>query len=216
MPSAQLLPSEFDTHIEQGTLRLALVGMSNCGKSFRSRVLRDERDFSWYHVDGMICDALGFSSVTELPEWMGFPTTEGYVQREREYLDLENRFTKQAAVQTNGQNLVFDTTGSVVHLEPETLETLRENCLVVHFDVGEDTIPQMLERFFQTPKPVSWCGYFTQMTGESLEDALRRCYPTLLHDRLSMYRKLAHVTVPAACMFDATADETLQCIREQL
>ena len=37
-----LTQKEFDAHIADNSLRVAFVGMSNVGKSFRSKVLRDQ------------------------------------------------------------------------------------------------------------------------------------------------------------------------------
>lgn len=216
MKSDQLKPGEFDAHVAAGTFRLAFVGMSNAGKSYRSRVLHDEAGFLWYHVDEEIQNALGFKEMDEVSKWLGYPTSEGYVAREAKYLELENRFTKHAAMQTKGRNLVFDTTGSVVHLDTDTLDVLKENCLIVHLDVGEDSLTQMLERYFKEPKPVAWAGHLTFKKGESEEEALRRCYPDLLKKRLAKYRKLAHVNVPAIELRNKSARETLEVIKSHL
>ncbi len=207
---------EFNTHIQHGTLRLAFVGMSNAGKSRRSRVLRDEMDFLWYHVDEKIQEALGFGTMKKIARWLGYPTNAEYSEHEAQYLALENIYTKQAAMQTSGKNLVCDTTGSVIHLKEETLNVLKENCLIVHLDVGEDSLEHMIDEFFREPKPVVWCGYFSQKAGESEEKALRRCYSTLLRERLTRYRKLAHITVPTKTVYDTTAAQTLDKIRFRL
>ncbi len=216
MQSQQLQPEEFDAHIVQGTFRLSFVGMSNAGKSYRSKVLAKEKDFLWYQVDEEIQKELGFATMEEISAWIGYPTNTGYKEREAKYLELENHFTREAAMKTGGKNFVFDTTGSVVHLLPETLQILKENCLVVHLDIGEDSLDKMVERFFAEPKPVAWGDYFTIQAGESEADALRRCYPKLLHDRLQMYRSLAHINIPAADLRDKSADETLALVRAAL
>lgn len=211
-----LKAEEFDRHVAEGTFRLSFVGMSNAGKSYRSKVLQNEEGFLWFHVDGEIQKALKFADMEAISSWIGYPTSATYKDREHRYLELENMFTKQAAKHTNGKNLVFDTTGSVVHLQQDTLQTLKENCLVVHLDVGEASIETMVERFFTEPKPVSWCGYFDMQAGESAEEALRRCYPTLLKERLKQYRSLAHITIPTHQLRDKSGKETLRIIRENL
>ena len=216
MQSERLKPEEFDAHIADGTFRLAFIGMSNAGKSYRSKVLKKEKDFLWYQVDEEIQKALGFKDMKEISHWLGYPGSGEYAERERKYLELENEFTKQASMQTRGKNLVFDTTGSVAHLTPETLHILRENCLTVHLDVGEDTLLRLIEKFFAEPKPVAWSGYFTKEEGESEASALRRSYPTLLKERLKHYRELAHVTVPAREVYNKSAEETLTIIRSRL
>jgi shikimate kinase len=199
MDADQLTPAEFDAHVKAGTFRLAFVGMSNAGKSYRSRALRDElRDM----------DAIS--------AWLGLPTSDGYAEREAEYLRLENLATRKAAMETGGKNLVFDTTGSVAHLEPSTLKLLKENCLVVHLDFGEESLEEVMDRFFKKPKPVAWAGYLTREAGESEEESIRRSYPKLLADRLAAYRRLAHVNIPAASVRDTSAQETLDLIKAKL
>ena len=216
MQSERLKPEEFDAHIANGTFRLSFVGMSNAGKSYRSKTLHKEKDFLWYQVDEEIWKTLGFDTIAEISSWIGYPTDEGYPERERQYLALENRFTEHASMQTNGKNFVFDTTGSVVHLEPKIQHILKENCLVVHLDVGEDALLHMTEKFLLHPKPVAWCGYFLAQQGESKEESLRRCYPILLAERLKRYRAFSHLNIPAKEVRDTSGDQTLAIIRNHL
>ena len=216
MSQENLTKAEFDTHIANGTCRIAFVGMSNAGKSYRARVLHREKGFAWHNVDAEIQKALGFAHVDDLAPWLGYPSSPTYAAREQEYLHLEDRFTRAASEYIGDKNMVFDTTGSVVHLPQATLDTVRTNCLVVHLDVGEDSIHQLIEKYFTTPKPVCWGEYFTQRNGENENDALRRCYPALLKARLEKYRALAHVQIPARELFDVNADATLAAIRVRL
>ncbi|MDP2593795.1 MAG: hypothetical protein Q8P36_00430 [bacterium] len=211
-----LTPEEFDAHCANGTLRIAFVGMSNGGKSYRSRILHTEADFLWYHVDEEIQKALGLADMAQISTWLGYPSDAQYPEHERRYLELEDKFTRNASMRMGGRNLVFDTTGSVVHLTPDTLAILKQNCLIVHLDVGEASFRQMTERFFAKPKPVAWCGYYEERPGDSAESALRRSYPALLSERLARYRELAHTTIPASELHDATARETLALIKNRL
>ncbi len=216
MDSTPLTPEEFDSHLAEGTLRLSFVGMSNSGKSYRSRVLEKEKGFSWYQVDNDIQQTLGITGQEAMSTWLGYPTSLEYLEHEKRYLELENEFTSRAALSTSGKNLVFDTTGSAVHLSQETLDKLREHTLVVHLDVGESSIDALLERFFKDPKPVCWSGFFTQREGESEEESIRNSYPTLLRERLQRYCALAQLNIAAEEFRDATGDETLAIIRSKL
>lgn len=216
MDSVLLTPEELDAHVANGTFRLSFVGMSNAGKSYRSKVLARDYNFLWYQVDEEIQKAFGFSDMGEISGWLGYPSDATYAEREARYLELENLFTKQAALETRGKNLVFDTTGSVIHLEPETIFILKENCLVINLDVGVGSLEKMVEKFFIEPKPVAWCGNFSKMEDESVDDALRRCYPALLRWRLGEYRTLAHITIPAEEIRDKTGVETLEVIKKYL
>ena len=211
-----LAPEEFDAHVAHGTLRLAFVGMSNGGKSYRSKMLRDGSGFAWYQVDEEISKALGLADTESMSAWLGYPSDEGYAAREGQYLELEGRFTKNASQRVHGKNLAFDTTGSVVHLDQETLAALRDNTLVVHLDVGEDSLLELLELFFSEPKPVAWSGYFETQEGEPVKAALKQSYPQLLTERLSRYRALAHLNIPAHDLRDTTGAQTLAIIKSYL
>lgn len=216
MQSDPLKPGEFDAHIKNGTCRISFIGMSNGGKSYRSKVLRDEQDFLWYHVDEQIRNALRLRDISDISSWMGYPDSPLYRQREQQYLALENKFTKEASMQTKGMNFVFDTTGSVAQLNQDTLSVLSDNTLIVHLDVGEDSLTRLIDKFFRQPKPIAWGNYFAIGPNESVEEALRRSYPNLLRDRLRKYRELAHVNVPASEMYDKSGEETLATIRRHL
>lgn len=216
MDPERLLPEEFDTHLKNGTFRLSFIGMSNAGKSYRSRRLHSEMGFVWHHVDEMIYRELGLPGMEAISAWLGYPSSPTYPEREQKYLELENRFTKRSALAVENGNLVFDTTGSVVHLKGDALDALREHSLMVHLDVGNDSLEPMLERFMKEPKPVVWCGQFSIKPGESEEAALKRSYPELLQMRLAAYRTLAHLNIPVSEVYDTNAADTLAVIRKHL
>jgi len=65
-----LTGDEMMQHIKQGDFRLAFVGMSNCGKSYKSRILQDNAGFFWYEVDRAIQKSLGFDSMDQIASWM--------------------------------------------------------------------------------------------------------------------------------------------------
>src|SRR3989344_9382512 len=139
MDLAPLTQAEYDAHIADNSLRIAFVGMSNVGKSYRSKVLRDESEFDWYQVDKEIIKSLGFTGMEEVAEWLGPPSADTYQERERVYLDSEAKHTKVDFIDTD-RNLVFDTTGSVIYLKKPTTQWLRESCLIVNLEAGEEYI----------------------------------------------------------------------------
>src|SRR3989344_8362227 len=216
MTSQPLTPEEFDAHLANRTLRLSFVGMSSCGKSYRSKMLAKKCDFFLYQVDGDIQKSLRLSGQETVSAWLGYPTSATYMEHERKYIELENEFTGRAAMQSPGKNFVFDTTGSVIHLDKTVLELMRENTLVVHLDVGEESIEALMDQFFKMPKPVAWSGYFNQNEGESEESSLRRCYPILLTERLKRYRTLANININSRELYDMSGNETLEIIRSKL
>lgn len=216
MDAEHLRQSEFDAHHTNGTLRIAFVGMSNAGKSYRSKVLRNDCGFYWYDVDGQIQKELGFADMGDISTWLGYPNSPTYKEHEATYLQAEGRATKVDSLDTAGKNLVFDTTGSVIYLAPDVQHWLKNECLVVHIDVGDTTIDTMLEKFLKEPKPVIWSDYFVQEANESEQDTIRRCYPKLLRNRLERYRSFAHINIPAEALHDKNGEETLDIIKSYL
>lgn len=212
----QLKPQELDEHARNGTSRLAFVGMSNGGKSYRSRVLQEELDFFWYEVDSCIQKSLSVSSIDDISEWLGYPTSETYTARAAAYLNAEEKCTHLKDIDTGGKNLVFDTTGSVIYLSGETKDWLLHECLVVNVDVGEGALERLTEKYFEQPKPVIWGDMFSLKVGETEQEAIRRCYPELLRTRLEEYRNFAHLSIPLDELFDTTGVETLEVIKKYL
>jgi len=203
-------------HVKSGDFRLAFVGMSNCGKSYRSKILRDQNDFMWYEVDAAIQKDLWFDDMQDISDWMKQPYNEWFSVRQEQYLRSEARCTKLDGLDTWWRNLSFDTTGSVVYLDESTLDWLHNKCLVVNIDVGEEDIARMVRKYFEEPKPVVWGDSFYTLKDESNDDALLRCFPLLLHDRIEKYRDFSHITIPFTELKDKTWDETLEVIASYL
>lgn len=216
MELEKLTQAEYDRHLAEKTFHLAFIGMSNVGKSYRAKVLQEECDFFWYRVDAEILRSFGFESEDEIAQWLGFPNSPGYLERERKYLDAEARYTKVDFLDTGGKNLVFDTTGSVIHLGDPTIRWLKEHCLIVNIDAGDDSLGTMIRKLIEKPKPLVWNGFYAPKSGESEKETLARCYPALLFDRLEKYRTMAHVTIPVEELYDKSGEDTLRIIRSYL
>lgn len=216
MEIEHLKPEEMDTHVKNGTFRLSFVGMSNAGKSYRSRVLKNELDFYWYEVDDAIQKQLGFKDMEDIARWLGLPTDDTYNERERQYLDAEETCTHLEKLDTKGKNLVFDVTGSVIYLSDETKSWLHESCLVVNIDVDESYMEKLLAKYTEEPKPVVWGGLYIPKKDESEADTLRRCYKELIDFRSKWYREFAHLNIPLSELFDTSGEKTLSIIRNHL
>jgi hypothetical protein len=133
--------------------------------------------------------------MTDASSWMGYPYENKYTENEKSYLALEIEKTA-LNLQNQTGNLVVDTTGSVINLPKEIHEWLETNFLIVSFDVSHSMIEDMMGEFFRSPKTVVWGSAFNQKEGEQGMDALRRCYPDLLEDRIKRYRNLTDITIP--------------------
>lgn len=191
-----LTKQEFQEKLNNNTLKIAFIGMSNTGKSFRSDELHQIQDFNYVHVDDKIEEELQLSSMAEMAAWMGYPFDERYEKRSKRYLALEEKYTHKTEYIHSQKNFVLDTTGSVIYLSEETKQYLKDNFLLILLDIEQDQLEKMKELFFKEPKSVYWGNSFSQKNENDTIDAVRRCYPQLLSDRKNQYRELADIIIP--------------------
>ena len=212
-----LTRAEFDDLQARGQLRIALIGMSNIGKSYRSQQLADELEFARFGVDGQIAAQLGQADTNEMAAWFDMPDTDGFAARQTEYLAAEEILTTSIPL-IDGQNTILDTTGSVIYLNEAVHDWLRKQFLIVELRVGPSMIARMTEDFFATPKPLVWGDKFHKTAGQSTAAALRECYPQLLDSRMRRYAALADITIDGKISRDAEIDgaEFWQILRDNL
>lgn len=197
---------------------LAFIGMSGIGKSHWARQLA-QLGYTHLDCDAMIAGRLGSIVDTQPGEepvhavgrWMGMPWSDGYSDRENQYLQLETDATADALDQAEelyqaNRFAVIDTTGSVIYTPPELLKRLKRAACVVYFDTPDDVRDRMVDQYLAEPKPVLWRGRYTPTPGEPRPDALARCYAELLHQRTERYRQLADVTLDYHALRDADFD----------
>lgn len=192
----QLSQSEFQDRLDEDMMRIAFIGMSNTGKSFRSHQMEQVLNFSAWHVDEEIEKDLALADMSAMASWMGYPFEEKYAARSKKYLDLERKNTLAPDLGKTG-NFIMDTTGSVIYHDQEVRSFLQHNFLVILLDIPNERITEMQELFFKEPKSVFWGNSFQPYENEENIDALKRCYPQLLKDRMEMYRDLADIVIPA-------------------
>lgn len=187
-------------------MRLSLIGMSGSGKSSWSIRLA-EQGFKRFCCDDMITEKLARDltrpdgTVMQLGEWMGFPYEPGYENRESKYLDCEiNVLAKVVAhlekdVAPADQNIVIDTTGSVIYTGRALLKRLGRCTTVVHLATPPEAQAKMLRSYLKNKRPVLWRGLFEKKPAETNEMALARCYALLLDSREKLYERVADVTI---------------------
>jgi len=93
------------------------------------------------------------------------------------------------------ENVVVDTTGSVIYVGEDILNRLRSLTTVINFTFPTVVREAMLRQYMSNPRPVLWRGFFNQEHGESVEDALFRCYHELLDSREIAYRELTDIEI---------------------
>lgn len=190
----RLSRSEFDRRYAAGTLRLALIGMSNIGKSYSGMRLATDYDFTLIEVDRLIWDALGETDMDAFAAWQGQPYSQGYDERERRSIALETDATRQS-LDTAARNPLLDTTGSVIYTDSDVLKSLRRDWYVVYIEAAPEHLDRLKTQYFAQPKPLAWNGHFEMKTGMSPEQSLLSCYPELLRSRAKAYAALADHTI---------------------
>jgi len=185
-------------------MRLTLIGMSGTGKSQWSKRLQ-KAGFRRYCCDAMIAAKLDHElrrpDGSEMPmgAWMGFPYQEGYPAREARYLACEievlHAILDKLEQTDETENVVLDTTGSVVHTSADLLKRLRRSTTVAYLSVPSKQRQALLRAYMAQPRPILWNGIYQPQPGESHEAALDRCYARLLAKRERLYRRYANVEI---------------------
>ena len=196
-------------------LRLALIGMSGAGKTFWTKRLADSGRPSIScddRIEQRLASRLtsgGYSGINGVASWMGWPDRATYAGREAEYLAAEIHTLDEilTALERNPrQELVLDTTGSVIYAGNNLLMRLRRQMTVVYLAASESEQQLLIERYLSDPKPVLWRGAFLPRPGEAPRETVARCYPTLIAARRRSYEALAHCTLPVAELRDTSRD----------
>ena len=205
-------PAEFDRLYRDGALRIALIGMSNVGKTHWARTLKQRYGFVHYEVDERIQEILSLSSIANTAHWMGGPEDQAYEKNASRYLKLEAEHTL-AAEEIPG-NLILDTTGSVIHLAEEIKRNIKNKYLIVYLRASKADSARLIKHFTVSPKPLIWDIYYQKSNGESETETIAKCYPKLLSARHRLYSYLADLTLPAGSF--SKTHEWLDIIRAAL
>ncbi len=182
---------------------LTLIGMSNCGKTYWSKKL-EGAGFKRFGCDDIIekkleveLKKLGYLGINDVAKWMGQPFDKQYPATSNKYLEFEKESLKgiirTITKRKTHDNIVIDTTGSVIYTGKKIIEQLRKYSVVVYLDTPKLILKTMNELYFKNPKPVYWGDSYKHLNGESDIESLKRCYPYLLEFRDKNYRKYSHI-----------------------
>ncbi len=189
--------TEFEDRYAAGTLKLALIGMSNIGKSYSGMRLATDFDFTLTEVDKLIWEELGETDMDAFAAWQGQPYSEGYEARERESMRLESAATAKALT-TDARNPLLDTTGSVIYANESVLRDLSREWFTVYIEAAPEHLERLQQLYFAQPKPLAWAGHFRMIDGMDETASLKACYPKLLASRHERYAALADHTISSA------------------
>ncbi|MBT3464863.1 hypothetical protein HOD20_09520 [archaeon] len=185
-------------------MRITLIGMSNVGKSYWSEKL-EKSGFKRFCCDDMIEKKLepilkkeGYSGIHDMSKWMGQPYEEQYDDNARKYIFHETEVLKEILdyiKKNKGNNIVVDTTGSVIHTNNIILHQIKMLTDVIYLKTSSSEVEKMLKSYIEHPKPVFWSNQFQKGENESDMKALKRCYPKLISFRRLLYNRFADKTI---------------------
>ena len=206
----KLSKAEFKKKLESKTLSLALIGMSNCGKSHWSKSLADT-GFKRYCCDDIIEKSLlklNNSSVSKgikaVAEWLGQPFEAGYNERADLYLKLEKESLETIFAQTgtsDTSNCVIDTTGSFVFCEKESCLKLKTSSVIFYIKTEKEEIKKLYENYLKNPKPVIWKDLYFE--------PLEKSYKALLMTRKELYEQYADYALQSTYLKKLTTGKQL-------
>ncbi len=187
-------------------MRLSLIGMAGSGKSYWSTKLKGH-GFRCFCCDDLIAAKLApelrrsDETSMRVGEWMGFPYGPHYKERESKYLRYETQVLTEIigyleSRQNNPEeNIVVDTTGSVIYTGEEILRILRRYTTIVYLSIPRELQGRLLKAYISNPHPMLWGDVFSKEPNETNGEALARCYPRLLRVRQRLYQRYADVKI---------------------
>ena len=164
--------------------RIALLGMSGLGKTFISRNLFKNDNWSHYSVDYEIgkllfkdkhqnlFDGFAVDNLTNLSNFLGKPGSplkggipfSEYVSRQRLHRDAEKKATLNACSliekSPDLSRIVCDTSGSICELvnpsdkADKLLTSLSRNFLIICLEAPDSIYQVLIDRFLAKPKPM--------------------------------------------------------------
>lgn len=140
-------------------------------------------------------------TTADMGAWMGFPYEPGYGERESKYLTCERQVMTEILEDLEGgeknveEDVVIDTTGSVIYTGDDMLTRLKGCTTVVYLPTPPEAQESMLKAYVSNPGPMLWRDAFTKGPREANEEALARCYSRLLTARQRLYEPYADVTI---------------------
>src|SRR5436305_2236541 len=137
-------------------LRLALIGMSGVGKTFWTKRLA-QAGHRTTCCDELIEQRLrpqlesgGYAGIQGVASWMGWPDSARYAEREAEYLAEEIATLDEVLTELErnpADELVLDTTGSVIYTGNNLLRRLRRHMKIVYLVASAEEQEILIERY---------------------------------------------------------------------
>src|SRR5258706_6711991 len=117
-------------------MKISLIGMSGSGKTYWSEKLA-QKGFTIFCCDALIekklgveLTSLGYNGIEDVAKWMGQPFSAQYKQTSKRYLQFEQEvmeeFLQFLEKTKDDENIVIDTTGSVIYLDKNIIKKLSQ------------------------------------------------------------------------------------------
>lgn len=171
--------------------------MSGTGKSYWSKKLSKEYGFRRFGCDDLIEQRISkkvSSNNHNLRNWMGLPGTDKFAETQKTYMSLENQTMREILEQALAhpeEDVIIDTTGSIIYCETDILKKIKEQTKVVYLGNTKINFDEVTARFIKDPCPlVIWAGMYQPLPNETPEESLERCYRKLFESRLEHYENL--------------------------
>lgn len=187
---------------------ISLIGMSGSGKTYWSQKLADQ-GFLYIGCDDLIeqklepeLKKLGYSGIRDVSQWLGQPYDQQFRKNQEKYIQFEIEivneiFDKIKNLLFSHDNIVIDTTGSLIYTGDKICFQLQKYTTVVYLQVPYYMRSFMLNQYIDDPKPVIWKDKFNKQKSETNKQALKRCYPDLLKHREKLYEQYADISLNA-------------------
>src|SRR5258708_371809 len=186
----------------------SLVAMSNHGKSYWAEKLQ-KLGFRWICIDALIEEELrpelvasDYGAGTEaVSAWLGRVSDDHYEINQQRYLELEERFTREALLSLDPDvPTVIDTTGSVAHMPAELLALLQELTIVIFLDSNAEKKTEAIVLYLAKPKPVAFVGFWKRIWNQLEEPERQTKLATAVTDlqtfRVGVFEDSADVVLP--------------------
>ncbi len=199
----KITKKKFEEEIKNNKLILSLIGMSNIGKSFWSKKLKDI-GFKYICCDDLIekklekdLKKLNYSGIQDLARWMGMPYEKRFQKNQKKYLMFEEETMSEILkqIKKTKYNTVIDTTGSIVHNNEYYLKKLKEKSLIIYIETDNSIENELFKKYITEPKPVIFGNIFEIKEGEDKMESLKKAYKKLLKFRTSLYKKYTDINL---------------------
>lgn len=183
---------------------ITLVGMSGTGKTYWSKRL-ESQGFTRFGCDDLItirlARQLGYSEISsfDMHQWVGYPDEATHTERAQQYLQAEEDVLLEIIAYLNNideqENIVIDSTGSVIYMQSSILATISRLTRMVYLGITPQDFERMLKYYLENPVAIIWNGFFRPLPMESRQETFARCYPQLIKSRERKYKELAQMTI---------------------